>query len=417
MSRAASQHRSVTPSALDKSPPRSRPAERRQPGTCFPNSHCAVEYRPSEWRTARIAWGDMFDTCHVDTADLICIETDVPGACYPLLAAVIRTAKKGARILSYLNLAEIWPRQMRRFFNLEQLAVNRSAYDRFWTSWSYVNGHKFYLWQCMRSPLPLQVDVKRHSDGTTHVLVTVPPSASSLMGGPLIRRIGSGFGTAVAERASWKRLLDPPLWTWDDVCEVHGAGRRPRLLVFGGLLNNYGGHIEVHEDEPVTFSCLVPEAAALRSSGSGCHDVPQADTSSALHSEASVAEVPVVDDGPISRSSSGTVPPQDDARPSRSVSAASAECGNPVLAYAVSSVRDLDDAGGALQDSSRPSSSSASSSSLSRPGTRDGSKPVHPHHPDMWAGEFVLPGTPEGGAGQTSGGFAERPSRTVHAER
>ena len=410
-STTASSQRPTAPSALDKSLPRAHQAEHRQPATCFPNSHCAVEYRPSEWRTARIAWGDMFDTCHVDTADLICIETDVPGACYPLLAALIRSAKKGARILSYLNLAEMWPREMRRFFNLEQLTINRSVYDRFWTSWSYVNGHKFYLWQCMRSPLPLQVDVKRQRDGTTHVLVTVPPSVSSLRGGPLIRRIGTGFEASVADGASWKQLLEPPVWTWEDVCEVHGAGRRPRLLVFGGLLNNYGGVIEAHEDEPVTFSCLVPEAHALQPSGSSCPDVPQTDTSSTLRSEGSGAEVPSAEAGPISRASSSTLPPPHDAsQSSRSGSAASADCGNPVLAYAVSSVRDLDHASYALPPSSRPSSSSASAAV-------GPAKPVRLDQSDTWLGEFVLPGTPEGGTQRSSSGFTSRPQRTVHVER
>jgi len=403
MSRSGGLHSSA-PSALEKAPP----VQRRQPSTCFPNSHCAVEYNPSAWRTARIAWGDMFDTCHVDTADLICIETDVPGACYPLLAAVIRSAKKGARVLSYLNLAEMWPQEMRRFFNLEQLTINRSMYDRFWTSWSYVNGHKFYLWQCMRSPLPLQVDVKRHLDGTTHVLVTVPPSVSAIRGGPLIRRVGSGFASSIADRASWKVLLSPPEWTWEDVCEVHGAGRRPRLLVFGGLLNNYGGHIEAHEDDPITFSCLMPGAPALLPATSAIPDVPQEEDCT-LQSDASVHEVSTVDTGPTSQASTGSILHDDESvQSSRSASAASGDCENPVLAYAVSSVQDLDEAGQApAQSSTRHGRQTQSSSS---------SKSMRTTQSEMWHDEFVLPGTPDAN-GHPASGFQTRPQRTVHVQR
>ncbi len=392
------------PSALSE---KVAPVVARAVSTCNPNSHCSVEYDPSQWRTLRVAWGDMFDTCHVDTADLICIETDVPGACYPLLAALIRSAKKGARVLSYLNLAEMWPQEMRRFFNLEQLAINRSVYDRFWTSWSYVNGHKFYLWQCTRSPLPLQVDVKRHTDGTTHVLVTVPPSVSSIEGGPLIRRIGGGFENSVAEPLSWKTLIPPPVWTWDDVSDIHGAGRRPRLLVFGGLLNNYGGRVEPHEDDTITFSCFLPTAQRIAPSSSTVGDVPQPE-SCTLHSDISSHDVRTMEGEPLSRESTGTMNDHESLQSSRSATEASRDSGNPVLAHAVSSVKDLDDASSMLP--------TTGPNPTSRPALGGSSKTVDVSSAAAWQEHVALPGTPDE-QDRPSSAFDSSRRRTVHVAR
>lgn len=247
------------------------------PTTPPPHTCCSVAYDPAAWRTLRLAWGDMFDTCHVGTADLICLETDVPTSCYPMLAALLRAAAGGARILSYLNLAEVWPFEMRRFFNLEQLVINRSPYDRFWTSWSYVNGHKFFLWQVTRKPQHLQVDVRRQADGTTHVLVTVPsPPPQVGAGGPLITRDGRGFEPPEPLRLpGGGHMSGVPQWTWADVCAVHGAGRRPRLLAFGGLLNHFNGCLRLHQDTPLTFmaghglgTCSPAESVSLSDSDS-----------------------------------------------------------------------------------------------------------------------------------------------------
>jgi hypothetical protein len=404
MSQAGAQP-STQPSALGKL---ARAHEQRvglahAPFTCSPASHCAVEYDPAQWRTMRVAWGDMFDTCHVDTADLICIETDVPGACYPLLAAFVRSAKKGARVLSYLNLAEVWPAEMRRFFNLEQLAINRSVYDRFWTSWSYVNGHKFYLWQCVRSPLPLQVDVKRHRDGTTHVLVTVPPSSSSIVGGPLIRKIGTGFAAAVADPSMWKVIIPPPTWTWDDVCDIHGAGRRPRLLAFGGLLNNFGGHLDHHEDDLITFTCLrLPNAPPSLLQGAN-GDVPQpSSTSPSVHG---MPDAHTMESELVSRQSTASSDSHDSERSaSHFTEQSTASAGNPMFSYAVSSVRDLD----AAQDDLFP-------------GRREPQPPPVqsklPEYSRSWSQHGPLPGTPDEDNSRPAHAFQQPALRTVHSER
>ena len=85
-------------------------------------------------------------------ADIVILETDLPPTHYSNLCMLLSKMHKDARILSYLNLKQIWmvfTKQMNNpdsEFPFLQLASNISQSDRFSTSWSVDRGHHFFLW-------------------------------------------------------------------------------------------------------------------------------------------------------------------------------------------------------------------------------------------------------------------------------
>ena len=84
----------------------------------------------------------------VQGADIIILEIDVPEFKREEMLTLLRHMHCGARILTYLNLADIW-NSIYNFlddFPWRQLEVNVSTADRFATSWSPNRGHHFYLW-------------------------------------------------------------------------------------------------------------------------------------------------------------------------------------------------------------------------------------------------------------------------------
>ena len=85
-------------------------------------------------------------------ADIVILETDLPPNHYSNLCMLLSKMRKDARILSYLNLKQIWMVFTKRMNNPDsefpflQLASNISQSDRFSTSWSVDRGHHFFLW-------------------------------------------------------------------------------------------------------------------------------------------------------------------------------------------------------------------------------------------------------------------------------
>lgn len=90
---------------------------------------------------------DMFDMTklHVWDADIIILQTNMHSQVYDLLCHTLARMKKNCRILSYLNLATLYPEG--GIFPFQQLPVNRCISDRFCTTWSTNRGFHFFLWK------------------------------------------------------------------------------------------------------------------------------------------------------------------------------------------------------------------------------------------------------------------------------
>ena len=100
----------------------------------------------------------------VRRADIIILEIDLPECKYKEMLSLFEVMHDGARILTYLNLFDIWTKMCNentiyetntsdsdsagkiQQFPWRQLEVNISLADRFATSWSPDRGHHFYLW-------------------------------------------------------------------------------------------------------------------------------------------------------------------------------------------------------------------------------------------------------------------------------
>lgn len=95
--------------------------------------------------------GNMLDVTprELARADIVVVETDVLGDLYAAMSAMLCQVRRGARLLTYLNLAKVW---LGPIFPVEQLPVNRSPEDRFLTSWSAKRGHHFFVWLKITDP-------------------------------------------------------------------------------------------------------------------------------------------------------------------------------------------------------------------------------------------------------------------------
>ena len=131
-------------------------------------------------RHLTLRFGDLLETPKIKQADIIIIQTDLPSVVHRPLVQLLnaQSIKTGCRMLSYLNLHDVWA-SIGAPFPFVQHRVNRSPHDRcvillqvpcsppvifltarlrFLTSWSYVHGHHFYVWQHapFRVPAPQQ---------------------------------------------------------------------------------------------------------------------------------------------------------------------------------------------------------------------------------------------------------------------
>ena len=129
-----------------------------------PGLSITVTENKGKGRVLKLERGNMLDVQHIDLADIVMLETDVPLESHAQVCSLLRNLKVGARILTYLDLRKIWPDED---FFFRQVSINRSVADRFPTSWSVQRGHHFYLW-IMSSSNEIELDFDKvdssHSD-------------------------------------------------------------------------------------------------------------------------------------------------------------------------------------------------------------------------------------------------------------
>ena len=90
--------------------------------------------------------GNLFAATDCHDADIVIAQTNFPAETQVKLCRFLGCLKPGCRILTYLNLWQLWKRSPMMF---RQMDINRSHDDRFATSWSMHRGCHFYLWERM----------------------------------------------------------------------------------------------------------------------------------------------------------------------------------------------------------------------------------------------------------------------------
>ena len=126
-------------------------------------------------RVLHLRCGNVFDmpAATLRRADVLVVEIDLPDAMHARLCHHLALARAGTRVLSYLNLRDIWPRPGTAAYvpcPLRQATINLSASDRFSTSWAAAIGHHFFMWRVV-------ADAVRYLSGvpSVHVRAGVPP--------------------------------------------------------------------------------------------------------------------------------------------------------------------------------------------------------------------------------------------------
>lgn len=165
-------------------------------------------------RQLTLQHGNLLDVSTISKADIVILETDLPQVAHPQLVEMLHRSvlRPGCRLLSYLNLRNVWSSQGQQF-PFAQLAVNRSTHDRFLTSWSYTTGHHFYLW--------VQCDETEPLDGDDELIL--PHSVSRSMS----PRQGSLVHTPRDRKAlTADKIVDPQTHHIDSTEPVtHGTSR------------------------------------------------------------------------------------------------------------------------------------------------------------------------------------------------
>jgi len=96
-------------------------------------------------RTLEFREQNLFDAHEgLDLSDIIILETHFPQNVWDRLENYIRGMKKGARLLTYENLHNVYANKGKSPF--DQIPINEAANDRFYTTWSPRRGHHFYCW-------------------------------------------------------------------------------------------------------------------------------------------------------------------------------------------------------------------------------------------------------------------------------
>jgi SAM-dependent methyltransferase len=120
---------------------------------CSVASSSCVSTGGQRCRVLSIRRCNMFDVPadELSKADMIIMETDLPESKHPHLCKFISTGvRPNARMLTYLNMREIWPLPSHPLFarcDLRQVNMGANSVDRFATSWAYTSGHHFFLWE------------------------------------------------------------------------------------------------------------------------------------------------------------------------------------------------------------------------------------------------------------------------------
>lgn len=111
---------------------------------------CATKKNKSSTSTRQLEFklGNMFDfQTTIEVSDIVVCETSVPSDYHPHLLKLLRSMKKGARLLAYEDIEamcsfyESW-----KSSPFVRLKINGTD-DRFFTSWSPKWGHRFHLFE------------------------------------------------------------------------------------------------------------------------------------------------------------------------------------------------------------------------------------------------------------------------------
>jgi hypothetical protein len=115
----------------------------------------------------------MFNVRHINIADIVMMETDIPSDLHKDLCTMLSYMKETSRILSYLDLRKMWASSVP--FSFRQLDTNRPVSDRFPTSWSVQRGHHFYIWTKVPILLLVPVSVVFRLSSAAFFQSKVPP--------------------------------------------------------------------------------------------------------------------------------------------------------------------------------------------------------------------------------------------------
>lgn len=100
-------------------------------------------------REMEIEKGNMWARTDAFEADIVVMETQIPGSSHQTLCNFLHGMKSGARLLTYENVEEIYGNQKGEFpipCPFDRLP-NNDFEDRFFTSWAQKRGHRFHLWE------------------------------------------------------------------------------------------------------------------------------------------------------------------------------------------------------------------------------------------------------------------------------
>ena len=75
-------------------------------------------------RVLHMECGNMFDVQNIEIADIVMLETDIPGHLQPELCELLQNMHDGARTLTYLDLRRIWTAGA-GLFGFRQMDCNR----------------------------------------------------------------------------------------------------------------------------------------------------------------------------------------------------------------------------------------------------------------------------------------------------
>jgi hypothetical protein len=93
--------------------------------------------------------GDLFKMKEAWTADVVICETKFPEEIFPQLCEFMDKLAVGTRLVTFEDLEEIHQKLYGNTsnFHFMRFPINASIYDKFFTSWAPVFGHRFHLWK------------------------------------------------------------------------------------------------------------------------------------------------------------------------------------------------------------------------------------------------------------------------------
>mmetsp|Transcript_1814 Transcript_1814/g.2865 ORF Transcript_1814/g.2865 Transcript_1814/m.2865 type:complete len:670 (-) Transcript_1814:217-2226(-) len=195
-------------------------------------------------RVLHMECGNMMAIKHIEKADIIMLETDIPQELQGDLCVLLNQMHDGAKTLTYHDIRKIWTLGQ---FPYKQLEVNRYLTDRFPTSWSVQRGHHFFLWKKMS---PSHISASGRGDNTDASSSALVSSCSS---------IGDYRGSKSSARRD-------NICTDDSDCEIQHAGCLPSFFsVFKYLRRRSVADKESDKVIPVNHATSVKKSSSRSS--------------------------------------------------------------------------------------------------------------------------------------------------------